>query len=417
MAEGAIVPPGVDPEVAADPTRLLYHPAVTAEPHAAWRYLRDGCPVAHGGVSPASRSARGTFLSRWDDVYWALRHPELFSSGIAAVDIGQAYPMIPLQTDPPDHMKYRRPFNNEFSPKRIAELEGEARRLTNELIDGFVDRGGCEFHEEFATPLPSTVFLELLGLPQADLPVFLQWRDNLIRPAVGLDDVEGARRIRKQTADDLDAYFRAALDERRRRPDGGLLTKLLDFEVDGRPFDQDELLGACLVLFIGGLDTVTATLDCAWTFLAAHDDHRARIVADARGGGVDPVVVEELMRYLSPVVGVARVATRDVEMHGVTIHAGDHVSMVLGAANNDERAWADPDEVDFDRERRQNMAFGMGPHLCLGIHLARLEVRVALEEWHRRIPAYEVAEGFTPRFTGGIRQADALPLVWGGAGR
>ncbi len=411
-SERSAAPTGFDPEIANDPTKLLYDPSVTSDPHAAFRHLRDECPVAHTKISPSMRTAPGVFITRWDDVYWALRHPDIFSSCLAAIDIGQTYPMIPLQTDPPDHMGYRLPFNNEFSPKRIAELEPATRRVTNELIDAFIERGECEMHREFATPLPSTVFLELMGLPQSDLPMFLKWRDDLIRPAVAMDDIEGARRVRQATVAELDQYFRDAMDERRRRPDDGFLTRLLDFKTKDRPFDEDELLGSCMVLFVGGLDTVTATLDCAFTYLADHDAHREELATAAAGDGIDPVVVEEVMRYLSPVVGVARVATQDVELHGEKIAAGTNVAIVLGAANSDERLWEDPDTMHFERERRQNMAFGMGPHLCLGIHLARMEVRIALEEWHRRIPDYHVKDGFTPLFTGGIRQADAVPLVF-----
>jgi cytochrome P450 len=281
------------------------------------------------------------------------------------------------------------------------------RKLVNEVIDGFIDRGTCDFHEDYATPLPSTFFLALMGMPQSDLPDFLMWRDQTIRPDA--TTAEDAARSREEAGHAITRYFEEAIEERRRNPDDRLLTRLVQGEVDGRPLTQNELLGACHLLLLGGLDTVTATLDCMILYLAAHPERRDAIVADP--SLVSPAV-EELLRRETPVMMVPRKVVQDFEMGGVQFKAGDSATMLLGAANVDQDEFDDAGGVHFDRANNRHLAFGGGPHRCLGSHLARLELRVAIEEWHRRIPRYEIAEGAEIHYSPGIRQADNLPLLF-----
>jgi cytochrome P450 len=287
-------------------------------------------------------------------------------------------------------------------------MEDDLRALVNQIIDGFVDRDGCNFHEEFATPLPSTVFLRLMGLPQADLPQFLQWRDNIIRPDVPREDLEGAARIREATGKEISAYFETAIEARRRKPDDSLLSLLVEAEMSGRPLTREELLGTLHLLLLGGLDTVTATLDCMIAYLARHPDRRHQLIAEPSLIGP---AVDELLRRETPVQVVLRTATQDVEIRGVQVRRGDLVTLVLGAANGDEEFRA-ADSFDLTDEHNHHLAFGGGPHLCLGAHLARLELRVAIEEFHRRIPDYRIADGVEVHYSPGIRQADHLPLVF-----
>jgi cytochrome P450 len=384
---------------------LLFDLSTADDPHPAYRTMHAECPVARadfGGNHTA-------FLSRYEDVKWALRHPEVFSSAPEAIGVGQEQPLIPLQVDPPDHAKYRHLLDREFTATRMAELEDDARALVNRLIDGFVDRGECNFHEDFATPLPSAVFLEFMGLPQSDLPKFLGWRDDTIRPDVAPDDLEGAARIRERAGHEITAYFEGAVDERRRHPDAGLLSRLAVGEVEGRPLTREETLGICHLLMLGGLDTVTATLDCAIVHLARDDDARHRLVKDL---SLTSSAVEELLRYETPVMMVVRVLAQDCEIGGVEFKAGDHATLLIGAADMDAEEFDDPHIADFDRSANRHLAFGAGPHRCLGSHLARLELRLALEEWHRRIPEYAIADGAEIHYSGGIRQAEDLPLVW-----
>ncbi len=388
-----------------DPTLVLWEPTTANDPQPVYDGLRTAAPVIRvigfDGVPTV-------FVSGYEETVWALRHPEVFSSAPEAVSIGQEHPLIPLQVDPPDHAKYRRFLDPEFSPKRVAELEADARVLVNKLIDGFVDRGSCDFHEDFATPLPSAIFLRLMGLPPEDLPMFLRWRDESVRPDVDPHDLDGAAAIRERAGHDITAYFDAALDREQQHPGDGLLARIALAEVGGEPLPRNEALGICHLMLLGGLDTVTATLDCQLVYLANHPEQRQRLVDQP---ALTSGAVEELLRWETPVMMVVRVIKTDHELGGVPMHAGDHAVILIGAANLGDEFPA-PHAVDFAREGNRHLSFGAGPHRCLGSHLARLELRVALEEWHRRIPDYRIADGTNIQCSTGIRQAERLPLVW-----
>ena len=381
----------------------LFSPGFADDPHPMYHRMQAECPVQR---SVGMFGGYSVNLSRYEDVMWAMRHPEVFSSN-DVVNIGNDMPLIPLSVDPPDHRKYRRLLDPEFSPTKMAALEPESRALVNRIIDEFVARGECEFHEDFATPLPSTIFLALVGLPQSDLPQFLQWRDDTIRPDAKSE--ADAQRIREAAGTAISGYFETALEEKRRNPDDRLLSRIVTAEVDGRPLTQAEMLGMCHLLLLGGLDTVTATLDCMIAYLAQHPERRRSVVADPE---LMSAAIEELLRHQTPVMMVPRIVAQDVEMGGVSLAAGDGATLLIGAANVDPAEFADPDEVRLDRGANRHLAFGGGPHRCLGSHLARMELRVAMEEFHKRIPEYQLADGAEIHFSPGIRQADSLPLVF-----
>ena len=382
----------------------LFSPQTADDPHPTYRRMRSECPVSRtdfGGFP-------GATISRYEDVWFALRHPEVFTSASGKLGVGEQ-PLIPLELDPPVHTAYRRLLNPRFVPREIEQLEPEVRSAVRSLIDDFAPRGHCDLHDELATPLPSGIFLALMGLPMSDLPHFLQWRDDTMRPDVEPGDFEGAQRIRQQTAHAISEYFREAIAGLRERPEDTLLSMLVHATLDGEPIGEPELLGMAHLLLLGGLDTVTASLDCMVHFLATHPDHRQQLVDDP---SLVPAAVEELLRWLTPVMVIPRAMACDAEVAGVQLHAGDKVTLVLGAANGDESEFGDEsaDAVDFHREPNRHVAFGGGHHLCLGAHLARLELRVALEELHARIPDYRLADGADVHFSPGIRQATHLPL-------
>jgi len=374
------------------------------DPIPAYQQMHAHCPVVRQHNEYVGGA--GVILTRYEDVLWALKHTDVFSSK-DVVKVGNEVPLIPLSVDPPEHAKYRRLLDPKFSPKKMAELEPEMRKLVNEVIDGFIDCGELDFHEEFATPLPSTFFLALMGMPQSDLPQFLQWRDDTIRPDA--KTLEEGQAIRERAGQQITAYFERALDEGHDAPDDRLLGALVTAEVDGRPLTRAEFLGICHLLMLGGLDTVTATLDCMIVYFARHPERRQAIVDDP---SLVPHAVEELLRHQTPVMMVPRILTQDVEIGGVACQAGDAATLLLGAADVDSGEFDYADDVRFDRERNRHVAFGGGPHRCLGSHLARLELRVAIEEFHRRIPEYEIVEGTDIHFSPGIRQADRLPLTF-----
>ncbi|WP_241756233.1 cytochrome P450 [Actinomadura sp. RB99] len=206
------------------------------------------------------------------------------------------------------------------------------------------------------------------------------------------------------------ALFKELIAERRRDPRDDVVSAALAFEPDGRPVTDDELLQLCTLLFLAGLDTVAAQLSYSFWHLARHDADRARITADP---GIVPDAVEELLRAYSLVLP-ARKRVTDAASHGCPMGAGDMVMLPLAMANRDPRAFPDPRTVDFDRTPNRHIAFGAGPHRCLGSHLARLELRVAVEEWHRRIPHYRVPDGARPtEHASLVLGLDTLPLAWG----
>ena len=375
---------------------------VAANPQPFYRRARDVAAVVNGLYGPQ--------VVRRAEAEYALQHPGEFSSAMEAVDLGQSVPLIPLQVDPPDHLKYRKLLDPIFAPRQMNRIEPDIVRLVNELIDGFIDRGECDLSTELAMPLPSSVFLRLVGLPLSELDLFLTMKDGILRPSGNdLDEIKASQR---SSAQDIERYFAEAVADRKRSPKDDLLTMFIAAEVDGKRLTVDEILGICFLFILAGLDTVTDSLECFFAYLAQHPDQRDRIVADP---GIIPTAVEELLRWESPVTAVPRMATADLELGGCPLHKGENVAVSIGAVNTDERALPDADTVDLARSPNKHLAFGGGIHRCLGSHLARLELRTVLREWHRRIPTYTLAPGTVLRYQVGLRQIDTLPLVFGGA--
>jgi cytochrome P450 len=375
-----------------------------ANPQQMFKELRDAMPVMPvDGV--------GVVVTRKAEVDEVFRHPEIFSSNADAVDLKNRRPMIPLQIDPPEHKKYRKLLDPIFAPRQMALIEDSVAETVNALIDGFIDKGEIDFAKEFSVPFPSQVFLTLFGLPFDELPRFLKMKDGVIRPEVVTGSTfnsDVATAYQQETADSIYDYFNEILDVREAERKDDILSRFLDAEVEGEKLTREDMLDICFLFLIAGLDTVTATLDCMFAYLAAHPDQRGQIIEDPT---IIPAAVEELLRWETPVMGVVRVAIEDTEMDGCPIHKGDNVMVMIGSANTDEADVPDADQVRFDREVNRHVAFGGGVHRCLGSHLARQELRVALREWHRRIPEYSVAEGHVLQFTGGIRSIDYFPMV------
>src|SRR5256886_14818846 len=208
-----------------------------------------------------SRSLRGglagTMMARHEDVEFALRNADVFSSDMDAISIGNVRPLIPLQINPPEHVKYRRLLDPLFAPKQGALLENDVRKLSNQLIDDFIDTGECEFNRAFAIPLPCTVFLRLLGLPLEDLDLFLEFKNNIIRPPA--KDQADFERIQAETGQRIYAYFDKVLEEREEQPRDDLLSGFLEADVDGHRLTREDILDICYLFLLAGLDTVTAS--------------------------------------------------------------------------------------------------------------------------------------------------------------
>jgi cytochrome P450 len=382
---------GMDPEMAANPQPVF-------------EAMRE-CPVMR-------LSDRDVLLSTKGVIDEALRHPEIYSSNMDAVDLKNKRPMIPLQIDPPEQKKYRKLLDPLFAPRKMAAMEEEVAALVNQLIDGFIERGEVDFAKEFSVPFPSQVFLTLLGLPLDEVDRFLVMKDGIIRPDHVTGKPYGSKPVheyQQQVADSVYDYFNGILDVREVERKDDLLSHFLDAEVEGNRLTREDILDICFLFLIAGLDTVTATLDCMFSFLAQHPDQRQQLVEDP---SLIPSAIEELMRWETPVMGVARVATTDTELGGCPIKKGDQIMIMLGSANTDETEFKDANVVRFDRAENRHIAFGGGVHRCLGSHLARMELRVALREWHRRIPEYSVAQGHTLVYTPAIRSIEHFPMVF-----
>jgi cytochrome P450 len=383
--------------------------ALTNDPQTTYQTMRESMQPYTVIESPMG--AMGLIVHR-QYVDEAFRQPDLFAS-TEAVDLQNVRPLIPLSVDPPDHKKYRKILDPLFAPRAMARLEEPVARLANQLMDAFAGESEIDFAPSFSIPLPSQVFLTLLGLPLEELPRFLAMKDGIIRP----EHVIGTRMghpdsiaHRKATADSIYEYFEATLDQRAKDPRDDLLTGFLNTEIEGEKLTREEILDICFLFLIAGLDTVTASLDCMFSFLATHPGHRKQIVDDP---AIIPSAVEELLRWETPVVGVPRMTTRADSLGGCPVEAGQLVTIMLGSANTDDAEFGDGGEVRFDRDPNRHLAFGGGIHRCLGSHLARQELRVALREWHRRYPDYSIKPGVQLEFTTGIRSVDNFPMVLG----
>ena len=377
-------------------------PHALAHPQELFGALRDSGPFVElpdsGGMVIVGREA---------EVRHVLQHPEIFSSGPDAVSIGQVRPLIPLQIDPPQHKTFRKLLDPLFAPKQIALLEPQTRALVKELIGAVSSEGHCNFHHQIAEILPTTVFLQILGLPTSRLQEFLQLKDGIIRPDA--HSMEERVRMCNETGQKIYRVLEEVVAERAAKREDDLLSMFLDAEVDGHALTHDDIVDIGYLFFLAGLDTVTASLDCMLSYLAQHPAQRQRIVDDP---AIIPHAVEEMLRWETPVSGVARITREDTEIEGCPIKKGQFVSVLLAAANTDERHWDRPDEIDFDREGNHHIAFGGGVHRCLGSHLARMELRVALEEWHLAVPDYAIAPGVDLLYSQGLRAIENLELVW-----
>ncbi len=373
--------------------------ATSDDPRAVARILRQD-PVFHITDEMCA-------LTRRSDIEAALRLPGVFSSAGEAINLGNVRPLIPLQIDPPKHVKYRRVLDPLFAPRHMAPLEDEIVTLVHGLVDGFAGAGACDFHEQFAVPLPCTVFLRLLGLPLEDLDQFLEMKEGIIRPpGASFEDQEPYRR---KAADDIYRYFGKVVAARRVEQTDDLMARIMSAEIDGERLTDDEVLDVCFLFMIAGLDTVTDSLDCFFAYLAQNEEHRRQVVKDE---SIIPSTVEELLRWESPVPTIARIAAQDTEVDGCPVKAGVHVMLLLGSANTDDEVHTSANTVDLERNPNPHLAFGGGVHRCLGSHLARVELRVAMREFHRRIPDYRLAPDTVLEYTTGLRSVLTLPLVF-----
>ena len=349
--------------------------------------------AAQGPVVFSSAHGGHWIVTGYDEVHAVLRDPATFSSyPNNLVNAGDGK-FIPLELDPPEHTAYRHALQPLFSPTRMKVLEPRIRAMVNRLIDGFATRGSAEFISEFAHELPTSVFLQLMDWPLADAPMFTEMTDITLQGKPGATEEESAA-ARQQAAQQMFGYFAGVLADRRARPGADDVTTTIintpvEIEGSARLLTDEELCRMFFLLLIAGLHTVQGSLAWSVLHLSARPDERQRLIDDP---ALLPGAVEEMLRIESA-VSMGRRVTRDTELGGVKLKAGDQLLVVLAGANRDGRQFTEPDEVRIDRAPNRHLAFGSGPHRCLGSHLARIELTIALEEIHRRIPDYRLDPG------------------------
>ena len=392
----------------AAPPDLVYNPyafAVHDDPFAVYRRLRDEAPAYWND------DLRFWALSRYADVQAAFKDTETYSSaqGIALESRGEVQTLqMMIVLDPPEHTVMRKLVNRIFTPRRVAELEAETRRIVTGYLDRIVEAGTCDLVADLTGPFPMDVISAVIGVPEADRPTLRHLADQiLIREDGRMELPEAAM----EGFLGLVEYFMADLPRRRAGEGSGLATDLAQQTVDGRPLTDDELLGFSILFIIAGHETTTKLVANAVEVLSRHPDQRDRLAADP---GLIPDAVEEVLRFWSSTQYMHRTATTDHVVHGETIREGDSVLLMIGAANRDQREFGPTaDEFDIARRPDRHIAFGYGAHYCLGAGLARMEARVALEELHLRLPDYDVDHAAKRRFhSGNVTGWVSLPVTF-----
>jgi cytochrome P450 len=380
-------------------------------------YSGEGEPMGFLEMIDDLRASHNYYWSTYAQGFWvltdmdgireALQHPEIFSNTAAvATDPEPEYSWIPEMLDPPIHTKWRQNLAPFFAPGRMAQLEDRVRQRCVEIIEGFADQGHCDLRLDFGDRYPTSIFLELMGIPVEEIDQFMVWENGILNTPAELDP---DRAIAIAAMNDTMNYFADVIKERRKDPQDDLVSIALSWQIDGKPIPEPDLLSMCLLMFMAGLDTVACQL--AWSFyhLAQTPKDREWIVNDP---SIIPAAIEEFLRAYT-IVRPSRKVMQDIDFHGCPMKKGDMVFVPLAGACRDPKVFEDADQVILDRAPNNHIAFGAGPHRCVGSHLARRELRVAFEEWHKRIPNYRLAEGAEIKEYGGAELGIvSVPLVW-----
>ena len=382
---------------------LLDRDFYAGDPYPAFAWLRAHEPVYH---DPSS----GLWaLLLHEDIIWAERHREIFSSAHGSRPLAGPQPSM-IDCDDPVHIRKRHLVDKGFAMSRVAAYEDWIHSIVTELIDSFEQAGKCDAVRDLAAPLPTAVIADLLGVRKEDRARLQRWSDDMI---AGADGPQNVTKTVLDAAADYYAYMNEVLDDRRARPREDLISVLVHSDVDGQGLTPDELLGDSLLLLIGGNETTRNAISGG---LEAMLRDRAQWELLLDDPGAIPAAVEECLRWVTPVINMARTTTQDVEVRGRTIPAGDQVMLMYSSGNRDERVFDRPDEFDVTRESNPHITFGYGTHYCLGASLARVEIRVMLQELVRRVPGTALANPGEPlerTHSSFIRGLLSLPVVSG----
>lgn len=382
-------------------TYMLFNPEFNADPYEYFPRMHETLPPIFYDVGPTGNAWH---LLKHEDAFFVLRHGEYFSSASSTPfprDPSDYFYFLPIEIDPPAHRKYRAIVDPLVNPQAVLKWEERIRKLSNDLIDVVIDKGECEFTEDFARPLPVCVFLDLMGLPQDMRDQFVTWVVQLLK------DLDPAKMV--GTMKVIGDYLKTAIDDKRKNPDEGMISRIVHAAPNGEPLSEKEIFGFVFFVFIAGIDTVYATLNNMWYWLARNPERRHEIIGDPDNINAQ---VEELLRVFS-VTFSGRILKQDLELRGVKMKAGDRVTSILPACNYDPEVFPNPREVNFHRPRKPILAFAGGVHSCMGAHLARLEIKIGMQEWLKRIPDFKVKDGVEIKYPpSAVVGPEPLPLVW-----
>ena len=388
-----------------------FDPTFVANPYPIYDELRRECPVAH------SERLHGYWIpTRYEDLAAIAHDPSTFSSrqvvitdtNMMMMSDGAGYGAPPITSDPPFHTYFRRLLLPAFSPPRVAEWEPRTRKICNDLIDKFIDKGSCDAATEYAQHIPATVISTMLGIPPEDDDRFAYWIHQLLE--VMPTDPEGSFGAIMEMFE----YLRLKVEDHKLHPHDDIISYLLDAQAEslqngGEPIEDATILGACVLMLIAGIDTTWSSIGSAIWHLSQNPDDLKRLVNEPE---LMNTAVEEFLRAYSPVT-MAREVLHDTEYKGCPMKKGDRLLMPFPSANRDPEMFPNPDEFIIDRVENRHLAFGVGIHRCLGSNLARMELRVAIEEFIRRSPEFHLADaGAVTWSAGSVRGPRRLPIVF-----
>jgi cytochrome P450 len=359
---------------------LLTDPVVAKDPGAFFADLRQTCPIVH-------TDAHGGFwmVSRYDDVYAAALDAEALSSARGVTIPPAPFPPVPcLEQDEPGHRLFRRPLQSWFSAGRTAKLEDSIRSIVIDLIDQIIDDGHGDIAAAVAEPVPPIVIAMTLGLPREDWPWFRE-RTNKLLELSSAGDLEGSG----TAVSELFVYLAEKLAERRAHPTDDLMSGIVDITVDGVPISAPEAVSLTFLILAAGHETTVGAIGGMLRQIAGDTSIRDELRDDPT---LIPAAVEEALRLEPPLMGLGRTSSKNVTLGGVTVPEAERVMLLFGAANRDESVFVDAEQFRLDRDHNRHLSFGVGIHRCLGAPLARLEMRVILEEVLRRMPDIHIED-------------------------
>ncbi len=382
----------------------IFDPTYVENPEPIWDDLRERCPIAH-----TERWGGSWLATTMEDVRAIATDTETFSSEDAGVAPrvedeeeqleGVRFP--PIDSDPPNHLEERRLILPFFSPQAVEGYEQVTREYCRGLVAGLKGRDGVDAAVEYAQQIPARVIALMLGVPTDKTDLFTHWVREILE--FGGQDPERRLKAREEMA----KFLLEQIQERHKEPGDDIISHLVQSELEGEPVPTVHIVGTCTLLLIAGVDTTWSGIGSSLYHFATHPDDLRRVVEEP---DLLPTAIEELLRAYSPVT-MGRVVTRDTEVKGCPMHEGDKVLLSWAAANRDPAEFEDPDRVLIDRQRNRHLAFGLGIHRCAGSNLARMELRVALEEWLAEFPVFELDTSREMTWAGGqVRGPRTLPV-------